>query len=63
MIIYFYNNAYYNYFGKDLPNNTFFMSFKRYNEQQDYFEEVFRNEFKSDFAAFFSELKKRYAVL
>jgi len=43
-----------------LPNNTFFMSFKMYREEQSVFEKEFREEFDSNFQKYLTYLKSKY---
>lgn len=59
----FRNPAYTRYFDAFTPNNTFFMSYKRYREKQNQFKEQFEKEFNSDFKAYFAYLKKEYKPL
>ncbi|GAA4830468.1 aminopeptidase [Algivirga pacifica] len=59
----FYNKNYYTYFQDFQPNNTFFMSYKRYRERQNQFREQFEQEFDSDFQAYFKYLKETYKPL
>lgn len=42
---------------RSLPNNTFFMSTKRYNEMQPIFEQEYHNRFNSDLKAYLKYLK------
>ena len=44
-----------------IPNNTYFMTFKRYREQQNEFQEEFESKFDSDFPKYLAYLKSRYA--
>jgi len=56
----------YNYeqlFNEDLPNNTFFMSVKRYNEKQNIFEEEYSKKFDSDMKTYLEYLKNKYPSL
>lgn len=56
----FANPRYKKYFGTELPNNTFFMDYKRYNEQQDLFRKDFEENFGSNFPKFLKHLKEKY---
>lgn len=42
------------------PNNTYFMTFKRYREQQNEFQEEFESQFNSDFPKYLAHLKEKY---
>jgi predicted aminopeptidase len=44
-------------------NNTYFMDFKRYNQDLDFFEEEFAKKFDSDFKLYFKYLKNKYPSL
>ncbi|SDK16291.1 Predicted aminopeptidase [Catalinimonas alkaloidigena] len=46
-----------------LPNNTYFMSYKRYREEQNQFETEFYRDFDGDFQRYLQALKKRYPSL
>ncbi|WP_281616171.1 aminopeptidase [Flammeovirga sp. SubArs3] len=59
----FANYRYCNYFNDFTPNNTFFMSYKRYREKQNEFKEQFDNEFNGDFHAYMDYLKDNYKSL
>ena len=56
----FANLRYKKYFGNETPNNTFFMDYKRYNEQQDVFRKEFEKDFGSNFPKFLKHLKEKY---
>lgn len=56
----FRNEQYHHYFDTLVPNNTFFMSFKTYREQQNQFREQFEGEFKGNFKAYMRYLKETY---
>ena len=43
-----------------LPNNTYFMTFRRYREKQNEFQKEFESEFHSNFANYLDHLKKKY---
>ena len=43
-----------------LPNNAYFVSFKTYNSKQNEFDNIFKNQFKSDLEAFLKYLRKKY---
>jgi predicted aminopeptidase len=59
----FHNPKYYQYFEEELPNNTFFMGFIRYYEQQNAFEEEFATKFNSNFPQYMQYLKATYPHL
>ncbi|MBD0403177.1 aminopeptidase [Flammeovirga sp. EKP202] len=59
----FANSGYCRYFEDFTPNNTFFMSYKRYRGQQNDFKEEFENDFNSDFHAYMDYLKETYKPL
>ncbi len=42
------------------PNNAYFIGFKTYREQQNVFEEEFKEKFGSDFERYFAYLKSKY---
>ena len=44
----------------NLPNNAYFASFKTYNSKQNEFENVFKNQFHSNFEVFLKYLKGKY---
>jgi predicted aminopeptidase len=46
---------------KELPNNAFFMSFRRYRSQQNQFEKEFKEKFNSNFPKYLAYLKKKYS--
>jgi hypothetical protein len=50
---------YENYFD-ELPNNNFFINFRRYRAKQSLFEEDFQNEFEGELRAIISYWKKMY---
>jgi len=43
-----------------IPNNTYFMTFKRYREQQNEFEKEFESDFNSDFPKYLAHLQNKY---
>ncbi len=47
----------------ELPNNTFFMAYLRYDGQQDIFEKEFKEEFDGDLKKYITYLKTQYGVL
>jgi len=51
------------YLSRNLPDNTFFMSYIRYNAQQNTLEDVFKKQFDSDFDRFLSYYKERFPSL
>lgn len=52
---------YLNHFSSDnYPNNTYFMSYRRYRMQQSDLDRQFRGEFKGDFKAYLRYLKEKY---
>ncbi len=59
----FASDRYRNYFADFTPNNTFFMEFIRYNEQQNAFEEEFYQKFGGDFKKYWKHLKATYPSL
>lgn len=59
----FLNPKYSNYFENYRPNNTFFMSFIRYDGKRNDFEKEFETEFDSNFPKYFEYLKKKYGNL
>jgi hypothetical protein len=44
-----------------MPNNTYFMSFKRYRGKQNEFQEEFESSFNSDFSEYLTYLKESFA--
>ena len=46
--------------GNFMPNNTYFMTFSRYREQQNEFEQEFAADFNSDFPKYLAYLKSKY---
>jgi len=44
-----------------MPNNTYFMSFKRYREKQSIFQEEFDSSFDGDFSKYLNYLKEAYS--
>ena len=48
---------------KELPNNTYFMSFIRYREKQQDLDSLFRNTYRGDLRFMISELVKNYPYL
>jgi len=59
----FYDTSYKSVFSKKMPNNAYFMGYKRYNSQQDFFKKEFENDFKSNFPLYFKHLKGKYKSL
>ncbi len=59
----FYNHKYYKYFDDELPNNTFFMGFIRYYDQQKMFKIEFEQKFGSNFNLYMKYLKEKYPHL
>lgn len=59
----FYNRNYCKYFDDEMPNNTFFMGFMRYYDQQHVFKEQFDKQFHSDFKLYMKYLKETYPHL
>ena len=59
----FYNRKYYKYFEDELPNNTFFMGFMRYYDQQKMFKVEFEQKFGSNFNLYMKYLKEKYPHL
>ena len=45
---------------EQLPNNTFFMSYLRYNKMQNFFEEEFNTTYSGDLKLYLSYLIKEY---
>ena len=45
---------------KTLPNNAWFLQFRRYNAKQNAFEEEFHSHFHDDFKKYLDHLKKVY---
>lgn len=56
----FYNQGYYSYFDRTLPNNTFFMSRRRYSGKQEQFQREFTQKFDSNLRNYLSYLKEKY---
>ncbi|MDX2304979.1 MAG: aminopeptidase [Microscillaceae bacterium] len=52
---------YQKYFEDKLPNNAYFMLFKRYRAKQNQFEQEFRQKFGSNFKKYLAYLKEKYA--
>ncbi len=44
----------------DLPNNAYFVSFKTYNSKQNEFDNIFKNQFNSNFEGFLKFMKTKY---
>ena len=42
------------------PNNTYFMTFRRYREKQNEFQEEFESKFNNDFPKYFDYLREKY---
>lgn len=56
--------TYQRYFSPDsLPNNNYFLSYKRYREEQNVFEDEFYNKFKGNFKRYMAYLKETYPSL
>ncbi len=47
----------------ELPNNSFFMDYKRYRSKQDFFEKEFKNKFNSDLKKYLQYLKNKYPTV
>jgi predicted aminopeptidase len=59
-----YPERYRNYFSPDsLPNNNYFLSYKRYREEQNVFEDEFNQKFNGDFKKYMAYLKETYPSL
>ncbi|ANQ50519.1 aminopeptidase [Flammeovirga sp. MY04] len=56
----FSNYNYCTYFDDFTPNNTFFMSYKRYRSKQNEFKQEFEEDFHGDFHAYMDYLKEEY---
>lgn len=56
----FYNQRYCHYFDEETPNNTFFMSYLRYNSKQSEFKKEFQTKFGGDFKKYMQYLKQTY---
>lgn len=56
----FYHSLYCRYFERSLPNNTFFMGFKRYREKQKALKKSLEQDFNSDLKAYILFYKKKY---
>jgi hypothetical protein len=50
-------------FQKALPNNAYFMNFRRYQSKQDVFWKELRNTFHGDLKAYIDALSKKYPFL
>lgn len=61
--LHFQDNTFKNYFENYTPNNAFFIGFLTYNEQQNTFEDEFKNKFESDFKKYMTYLKGKYSSL
>ena len=59
----FLNPKYGDYFTNFRPNNTFFMSYVRYDSKRNSFEEEFETKFDRDFPKYFEYLKAKYGNL
>jgi len=59
----FLSNRYEGFFENLQPNNTYFMSFLRYNAQLDELEDDFQKNFQGDIKLYLSKLKERYPSL
>jgi hypothetical protein len=46
-----------------LPNNAYFMNFRRYQAKQDDFWDVYRNNFNADLKAYIQHLSKKHPFL
>jgi predicted aminopeptidase len=53
--------AYLKRFQKELPNNAYFMNFRRYRSQQNQFEQEFKTQFKANFKKYLTYLKQKYS--
>ena len=49
------------YFAERLPNNAYFMLFRRYRGSQNQFEEEFEQKFEANFKKYLAYLKKKYS--
>lgn len=47
-------------YADSLPNNTYFMNFKRYQSRQDNFEEEWQSRFRGDLRSYITYLKEKY---
>lgn len=59
----FLSNRYEGFYENLKPNNTYFMSFLRYNSQLDELEDEFQKNFQGDIKAYLAHLKARYPSL
>ncbi len=57
--VYFDNGRYYQYFDYFLPNNNFFLSYRRYRAKRNQFQQEFEQEFNQDFKTYFKYLKTK----
>jgi predicted aminopeptidase len=48
---------------KNLPNNAYFMNFRRYQARQDIFWDEWRNQFRGDLKAYIQHLSEKYPFL
>ena len=46
--------------GKYIPNNTFFMTFRMYRQEQNSFQKEFQEQYNSDFKRYLAYLKEKY---
>ncbi|BDD08156.1 hypothetical protein FUAX_05880 [Fulvitalea axinellae] len=51
------------YFNKYKPNNTFFMSYRRYNARSREFDKIFKDRYHNDIRYFLDAMKERYPAL
>ncbi|MCS6832666.1 MAG: aminopeptidase, partial [Flammeovirgaceae bacterium] len=56
----FFNPLYCRYFEKGLPNNTFFMGFRRYREKQKELKKTLENDFQGDLKRYIGFYKQKY---
>ena len=59
----FYNDGYYRYFDDERPNNTFFMSRRRYSGQQGQFKQELIADFGGDLRKYLAYLKEKHPSL
>lgn len=55
--------AYREYFSAKTPNNTLFLSFRRYNGQHNNLERLYKNKYNENFTELIEDFKKRYKAL
>ena len=59
----FHNQTYYNYFKNFNPNNTFFLSYRRYRGKEEKFKTELENEFHKNLKAYVSYLKMKHPFI